>query len=75
MARFDKGVKWYTSGIAHVSVHFPEDAVCCKYCSFCRAESELGRYWCRLLNSMVYAPNSGVLENCPIVLGENKESE
>lgn len=76
MPKFDNGVKYYTIGVAHVPVHFPENEVKCKYCAFCRAETELSRYWCRLVNRMVYSPNMpGLPEFCPIELNETKESE
>ena len=42
------------------------------YCPFCRAEKELGRYWCRLTNDMLYCPEmKGLPECCP--LKEEKE--
>ena len=67
MGKFDNGVSYYTDGFAIIPVHFPEDEVKCKWCPFCRAESELGRYWCRLVNRQVYEPKmDGLPEFCPI---------
>lgn len=71
--RFEKGVSYYTRGIAYVTVSFPEDAVCCGYCSFCRPEPELKRFWCRLTNEMLinpFAPERGT--RCPVVLEDKK---
>ena len=75
MAKFDKGVLWFTSGIAKVPIHFPEAEIKCQYCPFCRSESELQRYWCRLTNDMIYNPSAGILESCPIEFVITKEKE
>lgn len=66
---FSNGVAFFTEGVASVPVYFPEKRVCCRYCPFCRAESDLNRFWCRLTNNMVYNPNVPELpEFCPIKL-------
>lgn len=74
MGKFDGGIKYYTSGIASIKVNFPEDEVCCKYCEYCYAESGLNRCKCRILHEIIYSPNYGRLENCPIkiTINENK---
>lgn len=67
MAKFENGVSWYTVGVATVNISFPEDDIKCQRCPFCRAENELGRYWCRLVNKQVYEPKMlGLPEFCPI---------
>ena len=66
MKKFESGVKWYTTGQAVVDIYFPEDDICCKWCPFCRSESDLGRFWCRLNNKMIYNPFTGIGDNCPI---------
>lgn len=68
MSRFERGILYYTSGTAHIRVHFPEDRVCCRYCPYCRPEAEMNRYWCRLTNEMIYSIDNGVGANCPIEL-------
>ena len=74
MGRFDKGISYYTKGKAVVEVSFPEDAVCCQYCRFCRTEPELKRFWCRLTNDMIYDPFSPYRsENCPIKFEEDED--
>lgn len=68
MARFECGVSYYTKGKIVLDVGFPEDAVSCQYCPFCRTESELKRFWCRLTNEMLPNPFSPYLgKKCPIV--------
>lgn len=34
MKKFDSGVKYYTHAHAVISVHFPEDDVCCMRCPY-----------------------------------------
>ena len=66
---FPNGVQWYTTAEFRLTVHFPEDKVKCRYCEFCRSEGELKRFWCRLANNMLYAPDvPGLPEWCPIGL-------
>lgn len=66
---FPNGVSYFTEGMASVPVYFPEDRVCCRYCPFCRAESDLNRFWCRLTNDMIYNPFIPELpESCPLEL-------
>lgn len=72
MPDFKNGVKYYTSGVATIRINFPEDSVACCWCPFCRSESDLGRYWCRLNNTMIYNPYSGVSDSCPVEI-ERKE--
>lgn len=68
---FDNGVSYYVSGTTHVNIHFPEGDIVCKWCPFCRCESELGRYWCRLTNDMLYSVNTHIGDNCPIKFGDD----
>lgn len=64
MAKFDKGVMFYTTLKAEISINFPEKDVACQWCPYCRAESDLGRFWCRLTNEMIYNPYIGIGDNC-----------
>ena len=69
MKSFDKGVSYYTVGYATIKINFPEDDVCCNWCQFCRSESDLKRFWCRLTNKMIYNPFVPELpEWCPVTL-------
>lgn len=66
MSDFKDGVQWFTVGEAHFNVFFPEDKIRCQYCPFCRSESDLNRFWCRLTNSMIYNPYLDPPDTCPI---------
>ena len=70
----DNGVSFYTHGTASIDIYFPEDDIKCKHCDFCYAESEMGRFRCRLTKRMVYNPNYPDLpEFCPITIHKEKE--
>lgn len=76
---FKNGVQWFTKGVATIPVYFPEDKIKCQNCQFCRSESDLKRFWCRLTGQMIYNPFCAELpENCPIeftgeIVGLRKE--
>lgn len=71
MGKFDDGVAYYTHAKAEITIPFPEDEVCCKWCPYCYKDS-MGRPCCRLTHKMVYAI-CGVDENCPIYEIEDVE--
>lgn len=73
MSRFDKGVMYYTKGTARVSISFPEDAVMCRYCRFCKVDN-LGRYWCRLTERMLYSIEY-IPDHCPITIDTTENGE
>lgn len=64
MARFDKGISYYTKGTAVVDVFFPEDEIKCKYCQFLRYIEGLG-YRCKLTESVIYSIEH-IGRDCPI---------
>lgn len=66
---FENGVRRYTTGTMHIQVHFPEDEVKCFWCRFCRKD-DMGRHWCRITNEMLYNPQIGRGEECPIEIEE-----
>lgn len=69
--KFENGVSYFTKGVAEITVNFPEDFVSCQFCPFCRGESDLKRYWCRLTNNMIYSPfGVGLPDGCPIEIKE-----
>jgi hypothetical protein len=72
MARFDGGILWYTTAIAHIAVHFPEDDVKCKWCPHLRADEANGRHFCRLTGSIVYSKEI-IAEDCPLEFEEKKD--
>ena len=55
MAKFDGGIKFYTTGKAEVTVHFPENEVKCQYCPFVKWNNELHRGLCIITNRMIYS--------------------
>lgn len=63
--KFADGVSFYTKGVAHVVVNFPEGEIKCRWCRFCRAEPDVGRFWCRLTNDILYDVDL-LGANCPI---------
>ena len=67
MARFDKGVDYYTIGKVTFEVAFPEDAVCCRYCEWIRKTDDFGRFYCALNHKMVYGLDYQP-ETCPVVM-------
>ena len=70
-ARQRGGTAWYTSGTAHVPVHFPEDKVCCANCiPFCRYEDAFRRYSCRATGEQLLYPNTNIGARCPITFEE-----
>lgn len=70
MANFDKGVSFYTQGKAEITVNFPENDICCKWCPHCRSEDSLKRHWCRLTGRMIYSPMTTIGEDCPLSFKE-----
>lgn len=75
MAKFEKGVSWYTVGRATIDVNFPEDDIACIHCEYCYSESGLPRCRCRLLREIIYSPYYGRLANCPIKIKEGTECQ
>ena len=55
MADFKSGVSYYTKGQAIITVAFPENDVCCRWCPFCYEEKGLARSRCKLTNDIIYA--------------------
>lgn len=70
------GVCYYTSGVAHVDVHFPENKVCCANCvPFCRYEEAFRRYSCRATGEQILTPFSTVGQLCPIEFAKPEEND
>lgn len=71
MSKQANGVPWYTSGVAHVPIHFPEDKVCCFNCiPFCRYEEAFRRYSCRATGEQLLYPGTTIGAQCPIQFKE-----
>lgn len=67
MGRFDKGVTKYTVATAEVTVNFPEDNVCCRWCQFLKHYDSIDRDRCMLTNDILYSREI-VGYNCPLVI-------
>lgn len=79
-AKTKNGVEWFLKATIQTDIFFPEGKLKCQYCPFCRSESDLKRFWCRINNTMIYNPFAeGLPENCPAnITGEiigQKEKE
>lgn len=69
MSRFEQGVRWYTRGVIEISISFPEDAVCCRYCPHMRADANGTRYKCGLTGEILMRIDK--LGNCcPVIIEE-----
>ena len=75
MARVDtsKGVSWYTTMTATISVHFPEDKVVCQYCPLCRNEDSLRRWKCLWSGEYLLYPFDTIGNRC--IFAEQKGEE
>lgn len=74
MSETKSGVPWYTSGVAHVEVHFPENKVCCANCiPFCRYEEAFKRFSCRATGEQLLYPFTTTGAMCPIVFNNKEE--
>lgn len=73
-ARFERGVRWYTHGRLVVDVGFPEDAVCCRYCQYLRADANAVRYKCCVTGDILYSLDM-TGDRCPIEIIEEDEHE
>lgn len=60
------GVDYYLKAEIVTNIAFPEGKVKCQYCKYCRAESDLKRFWCRIEDRLIYNPFAeGLPEFCP----------
>lgn len=60
---FEKGVRYYTTGM--LSVHFPEDKVCCGYCPLAyRLDRDTSK--CPFTGRLNVTPMMSVQEGCPL---------
>ena len=74
MAKFDKGVSYYTFAEATIAVGFPEDEVKCKWCKFLRHYDNLDRDRCALTEDILYSRELRGF-NCPLVILNDVETE
>lgn len=62
MARFDKGVSYYTRMV--VPIGFPEDQVICRWCPLMRAVDGGTRHMCMATGEIIYGIDSRP-DGCP----------
>ena len=70
--RFDGGVTCYTRGVATIPVGFPEDAVCCRYCPYLRADAAGARHKCIITEHVIYGLDWRP-DDCPVEIKEVDE--
>lgn len=70
MKEFRNGVSYYTK--ATVQIGFPEDDVCCHWCSLMSRDPNL-RDVCGKTGEILLAPKHTIGVNCPLIF--NKENE
>lgn len=73
MNKSDGGVLYYAKGAGTVEVYFPNGELLCQHCRFCRAESDLRRFWCRLTEREIYNPFFGIEGFCPLKFEEKEQ--
>lgn len=71
MGCFDKGVRFYTHGVATVEVTFPEESVMCRYCRFLRADANGARHKCVLTDEILLKLDAIGLA-CPVQFKEDE---
>ena len=66
------GVSYYTTGSAHITVHFPEDQVKCQWCEYLKNEQYANRNSCRLTGEKLLHIFEGVGHCCPLEFESEK---
>jgi len=63
---------YYTKGMAHFPISFPEKKTQCRFCPLLSAQSDIKRYTCRATGEYILNPASERGDKCPIYF-ENEE--
>lgn len=66
-------VNKYIKGKTEVTVNFPEQAITCRYCPFCKCEQMYGRYSCRLTEEWLLGYDKGIGGECPLEFKEDEQ--
>lgn len=66
---------YYTTGTAVLTVHFPEDKVCCQWCPYVRNEDSLKRHKCLLTGEYLLYPFDSRGNYCPVEFKEVEHGE
>lgn len=67
MARFDKGVGWYTICNLDINISFPEDEVKCRHCPFMVHYDSVDRDKCTLTDEILYTREFRGMK-CPLTI-------
>ena len=74
MAKFDKGVSYYTFADLSMQISFPEEEVKCKWCPFLRHYDSIDRDKCGITEDILYSRDlRGV--HCPLVIINEVKTE
>lgn len=68
------GVTWYSYGYATVTVPFPEDKVCCRYCPYMRSDAGGVRQKCCLTGDVLYRLDMRGA-HCPVVISKEGNTD
>lgn len=75
MARFDRGVNYYTICNLDINVPFPEDEVKCRWCPFLAHFDSVDRDRCTLTNEILYSREFTGYK-CPLtIISDNVKQE
>ena len=74
MAKFDKGVSYYTFADLSMQIGFPEDEVKCKWCQFLRHYDNIDRDKCAITDDILYSRELRGF-NCPLVILNDVRTE
>ena len=74
MAKFDKGVFYYTFADLSMQISFPEEEVKCKWCPFLLHYDSIDRDKCGITEDILYSRDlRGV--HCPLVIINEVKTE
>lgn len=71
--KFDGGVRYYTPGIATLTLFFPESDMCCQNCRLLCNDYGLKRARCAYTGEIIADPEYMLGKDCPIEF-EKEES-
>ncbi|MBC8547245.1 hypothetical protein H8711_09945 [Clostridiaceae bacterium NSJ-31] len=68
------GASYYTDAELTITIHFPEDKVCCLYCPLCVKDPDnYGRMICFETREILFYPSVTIGSNCAIKMKEARQ--
>lgn len=67
-----KGVSFYKTGTAMITVNFPEGETVCRWCPYIRYDESLKRHRCFFSGEYLMFPMESLGVQCPIYFEENE---